>query len=67
MEYELTVIIPVFNEADNLERVKKEMSIFLNAAKKKSKVLFINDGSKDSSLSVIQEICKDNDEFTYMG
>lgn len=66
MEYELTVIIPVFNEADNLERVKKEMSIFLNAAKKKSKVLFINDGSKDSSLSVIQEICKDNDEFTYI-
>lgn len=66
MEYKLTVIIPVFNEEDNLERVKEEMLVFLHAAKKKSKVLFVNDGSKDSSLSVIQKICNENQEFFYI-
>jgi dolichol-phosphate mannosyltransferase len=66
MSFELTIIIPVYNEEDNLERVHQEMKEFLSIAKKKTKVLFVNDGSKDNSQIVIEKICKDNEEFTFI-
>ncbi|MDR1876529.1 MAG: glycosyltransferase [Flavobacteriaceae bacterium] len=66
MKYDLTVIIPVFNEEDNLERVKEEMQSFLHVARKKTKVLFVNDGSGDNSLTVIKRICDENQDFTYI-
>ncbi len=66
MSFELTIIIPVYNEEDNLERVHQEMKQFLSIAKKKTKVLFVNDGSKDNSQTLIEKICKDNEEFTFI-
>lgn len=66
MEYDLTVIIPVFNEEENLERVKNEMESFLKLAKKKSKVLFVNDGSQDNSLLIIKKICNETQGFTFI-
>ena len=65
MDFELTVIIPVYNEEDNLERVHLRMSEFMKSAVKKTKVLFVNDGSKDGSLEKIKEICSRSDSFTY--
>ncbi|MCI4442598.1 MAG: glycosyltransferase, partial [Lentimicrobium sp.] len=56
MNFELTIIIPVFNEEGNLERVRDEMNKFLKIAKKKTKILFVNDGSKDNSQSLIEKI-----------
>ncbi len=35
--FELTVIIPVYNEEDNLERVFQQMSSFMEIATKKNK------------------------------
>jgi len=66
MSFELTIIIPVYNEEDNLDRVHQEMKQFLSIAKKKTKILFVNDGSKDNSQALIEKICKDNDEFTFI-
>jgi glycosyltransferase involved in cell wall biosynthesis len=66
MTFELTIIIPVYNEQDNLDRVHQEMKQFLPKSKKKAKVLFVNDGSKDSSQMLIEEICRDNEEFTFI-
>ncbi len=65
MDFELTVIIPVYNEEDNLERVFGQMSEFMKSARKKTKVLFVNDGSKDGSLTKIKEICTRSDAFSY--
>jgi len=65
MNYELTVIIPVYNEEDNLERVYQQMSSFIVTAQKKTKILFINDGSKDGSLGKIIEICGRSGSFAY--
>ena len=65
MDFELTVIIPVYNEEDNLERVYLEMNEFMKSAVKKTKVLFVNDGSKDGSLAKIKEICTRSASFTY--
>lgn len=65
MDFELTVIIPVYNEEDNLERVYLRMNEFMKLAVKKTKVLFVNDGSKDGSLAKIKEICTRSASFTY--
>lgn len=65
MDFELTVIIPVYNEEDNLERVYEQMNEFMKSALKKTKVLFVNDGSKDGSLTKIKEICARSASFTY--
>jgi dolichol-phosphate mannosyltransferase len=66
MNFELTIIIPVYNEEDNLDRVHQEMKQFLSISKKKTKILFVNDGSKDNSQSLIEKICKDNEEFSFI-
>lgn len=66
MKEGLTIIIPVFNEEDNLERVQKEMSDFIEIAKVDSQVLFVNDGSKDQSQKMIEKICKEHKNFNYL-
>ncbi|WP_281636000.1 glycosyltransferase family 2 protein [Flavobacterium marginilacus] len=66
MNFELTIIIPVYNEEDNLNRVHQEMKQFLSISKKKTKILFVNDGSKDGSQILIEKICKDSEDFTFI-
>ena len=44
MSYQLTILIPVYNEEGNLERVEQEFIEFLKISKIPSKVVFINDG-----------------------
>lgn len=65
-EYELTIVVPVYNEEDNMERLEKELSAFLPKASVRSCVLFVNDGSKDSSLQRIKEICGRQPDFYYI-
>ncbi|NAS29794.1 glycosyltransferase [Flavobacteriaceae bacterium R38] len=66
MNYEFTIIVPVYNEEGNLERVEKELSGFLAVSIKKTKVLFVNDGSKDKSQELIEAICKRNTAFSFI-
>lgn len=65
-DYGMTIIVPVYNEEDNLDRVEKEFSAFLPKAKVKSCVLLVNDGSRDSSLEKIKAICNRQDDFFYI-
>lgn len=64
--YELTIVIPVYNEEDNLERVERELADFLPKALVRACVLFVNDGSKDGSLAKIKEICARQPDFYYI-
>lgn len=66
MSYQFTIIVPVYNEEDNLARVEQELSNYIAIASKKTKILFINDGSKDNSQSLIEDICTRNEAFTYI-
>lgn len=65
MNFELTIIVPVYNEEDNLERLYTELINFITFNRRKVKVLFINDGSKDGSLDKIKEICNRSVCFNY--
>ena len=66
MTYEFTIIVPVYNEAANLKRVEQELSNYIKIASKKTKILFVNDGSKDKSQELIEEICANNLDFTFI-
>lgn len=63
---EFTIIVPVYNEEENLERVEKEMLAFIKIASKKTNILFVNDGSKDNSQQIIEAICKRNNDFHFI-
>ena len=66
MSYEFTIIVPVYNEEDNLARVEKELLAYTKIASKPTKILFVNDGSKDKSQQLIEDICTRNDAFFYI-
>lgn len=64
--YGFTIIIPVFNESENLERVEKKLLEFEKTALKKTIFLFVNDGSSDNSQVLIESICNRNEGFHFI-
>lgn len=64
--YELTIVCPVYNEVDNMDRLEKTFFEFLPKSDVKSCVLFVDDGSTDGSLDRIREMCSRNDSFFYI-
>ncbi len=64
--YDFTIIVPVYNEEDNLNRVEKELLAYTNMAIKKTAILFVNDGSTDKSQAMIESICAKNEAFGYI-
>lgn len=61
----MTIIIPVYNEIDNLERIQTTLQDYLQQSDTASKVLFVDDGSTDGSYEAIVKICKQS-EFDYI-
>ncbi len=66
MQQTLTIIVPVYNEEDNLSRVEKELSDYLEISLVPAEVLFVNDGSIDKSQDAIVEICQRDKRFSYV-
>jgi len=65
-EKDLTIIVPVYNEEENLPRVEKELSAFMRTSEIKACILFVNDGSTDNSPNLIESICFKNNAFKYI-
>ena len=51
----LSVVIPFYNEEDNLPLLHKEVVKVLSGISIKSEIIYINDGSQDSSLSKLKK------------
>ena len=66
MRYHFTIVVPVYNEEDNLLRVETELLAYTKIASKTTRILFVNDGSKDKSQDIIEDICNRNSEFSYI-
>src|SRR5574344_1964787 len=64
--YELSIIVHIYNEKDNLERLGKTLRSYLSNALMKTCVLIVNDGSRDDSLSLIKNLCERNADFFYI-
>jgi|SRR5690625_1498 len=66
MEYEFTIIVPVYNEEENLLRLEEALKDYLKISLKKTGILFINDGSTDDSLILLKQICQRNKAFHFI-
>ena len=64
--YRFTVIIPVYNEEDNISALEKKLQLFLPQSLYLACAVFVNDGSSDDSLNRIKEVCARNNGFFYL-
>lgn len=52
----LSVVIPIYNEEDNIEPLYKEITAAVDGKYKQVEIIFINDGSPDGSLEKLQAL-----------
>lgn len=64
--YEFTIVVPIYNEVDNMARLETTFSTFLPACSRRACVLFVDDGSTDGSLPAIEAMCSRHDDFYYI-
>lgn len=66
MNYDFTIIVPVYNEQECLPQLFVELKEYLGEASLRSMVLFVDDGSSDDSAKMITEFCDNNEDFKYL-
>lgn len=64
--YQFTIIVPVYNEEENMPTLAERLGNYLPKSLCKACVLFVNDGSRDGSLERIKEACAGNRAFFYI-
>jgi glycosyltransferase involved in cell wall biosynthesis len=58
----LSLIIPVYNEEENLPLLMDAICVALEPLKKDWEVIFVDDGSRDHSLNVLEKLVEQNPE-----
>ena len=66
LSFDLTIVVPLFNEAENLNPLAERLSAYLENSKWNSCVLFVDDGSTDQSGTIIRQLCSQNDRFQFI-
>ncbi len=62
----LSLVVPVYNEEDNLPILFAEIACAMRDTGKAWQVLFVNDGSTDQSLDAIQRLAAEHDTVRYL-
>jgi glycosyltransferase involved in cell wall biosynthesis len=65
--YEFCIVVPIYNEEDNMIRLARVLEEYRHHASVKTCVLFVNDGSVDKSREKITEACKQYQDMFYIG
>ena len=58
----LSVVIPIFNEEENIIPLYRELSTVLQRMRTKHEIICIDDGSDDASNKVLQQLAKEDKE-----
>ncbi|TRO66401.1 glycosyltransferase [Christiangramia sabulilitoris] len=66
MDNSLTIIVPVYNEEENLLRVEEKLNEYILSCRINCKILMVNDGSSDNSEKLMEDICKRNSNFSFI-
>ncbi len=53
---EISIVIPVYNEAENLPALGARLIGVLDALKRPCEIVFTNDGSRDNSLALLRQL-----------
>ncbi len=56
----LSVIIPLFNEAESIEKLYMETAAVCEALQQNYEIIFIDDGSTDKSFEIIEKLAQQN-------
>jgi dolichol-phosphate mannosyltransferase len=64
--FDLTIIIPLFNEAENLNPLSERLSDYLENSNWNSCVLFVDDGSTDQGRIILRQLCSQNERFQFI-
>lgn len=64
--YQFTIIVPIYNEQDNILRLESELASFMKTSKMKSCILFVNDGSEDNSEALLRNTCSKHNDMFYI-
>lgn len=60
----ISIIIPVFNEKDNLISLHAKLHEALISLGREYEIIFVNDGSKDGSADVLDTLVRENADMT---
>jgi len=61
---ELSLVIPVFNEEENLIELIRRCVVVCEATKRRYEIVFVDDGSKDRSRRILSEAARTNRSIT---
>lgn len=65
-KYDLSIVVPVFNEQDNLRKLMQEIAAALEPQPIDYEVVFVDDGSTDDSLAVLKELAASYSRLRYI-
>ncbi|MEW5877061.1 MAG: glycosyltransferase family 2 protein [Acidobacteriota bacterium] len=60
MSVELSVVVPVFNEEENLPELYRRLTAVLGTAASSWEILFVDDGSRDRSWEIIRGLAEND-------
>ena len=63
---DLSIVIPVYNEAENLAPLLEELSVILKQLKKSFEIICVNDASTDNSLDILNRLTAIYPELTVL-
>jgi len=66
-KYDFCIIVPVYNEEDNIDRLTQTLITYIGHASVRTCVLFVNDGSEDNSLHKMMDVCAQYPQMFYIG
>ncbi|MEM7798846.1 MAG: glycosyltransferase, partial [Chloroflexota bacterium] len=55
-ELDLTIVVPVYNEEENLEALQAEIVAALDPIGIDYEVIYVDDGSKDRSADIVKQM-----------
>lgn len=65
-DFGFTIIVPVYNEAENMPALSRRLADYVQRSSQKACVLFVDDGSTDASFEAIRTACGLRDDFFYL-
>jgi dolichol-phosphate mannosyltransferase len=63
---DLSIAIPIFNEADNLKALYSRLDAVLSGMRLEYEIIFIEDGSVDDSLEIIKNLASNDAHVKYI-
>jgi glycosyltransferase involved in cell wall biosynthesis len=64
--YDLAVVIPTYNEEDNIDRLHAELTAVLSRLECSFTIIYVNDGSQDSSADKLEQLVESNSHVMFV-